>query len=166
MRLIAAALLLAGCATASRSARHDQPLDDVLRAAAAGDADAIHDLCYRTKYGRKAAQDFAQALSWCTKGAQLGVDSSQVLLAELYLRGEGVTADETVGQHWFEAAAEQGHRHAQLMLYLMLRSREPQRAIVYLEQACADGYKPALAERDKLEAGVSKSMRAPAVGEL
>lgn len=58
-------------------------LVEVHKQAAKEDEEPMHDLCYRYKYGRGAVQNYALAREWCTKAADKGVDSSQVLLAEM-----------------------------------------------------------------------------------
>lgn len=114
-------LLLAGCATTNHTTveMHDMPLTVVKAKALEGDGEAIHDLCYRYIYGRKAARNYTEAREWCSKGADLGIDSSQTLLAEIYYFGHGVPVDYVAARRWYGAAADQGHEHALVMLYDM-----------------------------------------------
>lgn len=115
--------LLVGCATTPRESAdiHEQRVEIVRAKALNGNEEAIHDLCYRYVYGRNAKLDYAEALAWCTKGAEMGIDSSQTLLAEIYYSGYGVPIDYEAARRWYSAAADQGHEHALLMLYYIYK---------------------------------------------
>ncbi len=77
---------------------HEKPLSEVSALAANENLAAMHDLCYRFIYGRHAPLDYAEAFKWCSLAASKGVDSSQVLLGEMYYKGKG--------------AANRGYLHA------------------------------------------------------
>lgn len=124
---IVLACVLSGCATAPSSIDtslssidiNDQPIDSVIRQANQESEDAIHALCYRYKYGYHAPLDYAQAMTWCTRGAYLDLASSETLLAEMYEYGEGTRLDLQAARHWYEQAAAHGHKHALLALYFI-----------------------------------------------
>ena len=136
---------------------HDQSLSTATRLAKTGDPEAVHDLCYRFTYGRGAPLDYKSALKWCKEGAALGVDSSQVLLAEMYYNGQGTPVNYAEALSWYQAAAAQGHEHALLMLYNMYNDgsgvpRNRELALSYLQQAADAGYQRAIDEMAKQQA--------------
>ncbi|WP_133477617.1 tetratricopeptide repeat protein [Cognatilysobacter segetis] len=152
-----AAMLLASAARAATADLSNAPLADVEALALDGRRDAMHALCYRHKYGIDAPQDFGKALRWCSVAAVVGVDSSQVLLAEMFHDGDGVPQDFGRARQWYEAGAEQGHPHALLMLFYMYDGGggvevDRPRALRYLERAAADGYEKAVEELDRQRA--------------
>ena len=152
---IITAMLSACASTSTVTDVHDQPLSIVTRLAASGDAEAVHDLCYRFKYGRGASLNYQAALKWCREGAALDIDSSQVLLAEMYYNGQGTPVNFAEALNWYQAAAAQGHEHALLMLYHMYSDgsgtpRDRKRALSYLQKAADAGYQLAIDEIAKL----------------
>ena len=145
-------VMLAACSSAPVAEKQDDgSLQAIENLAAAGDRGAIHDLCYRSVYGRGAPLDYPTALKWCKQGAALGIDSSQVLLAEMYFNGQGTTLDYAQALIWYRAAAAQGHEHALLMLYHMYNDgtgvpRDRVLALSYLKTAADTGYQLAIDE--------------------
>src|SRR3546814_16379622 len=59
---------------------HVKTVQEATDLANGGSSEAVHDLCYRYIYGKNADQNFQKALQWCSYGAALGIDSSQVPL--------------------------------------------------------------------------------------
>lgn len=145
-------VMLAACTTAPVAEKQDDgSLQAIESLAVAGDRGAIHDLCYRSVYGRGAAPDYPSALNWCKQGAALGIDNSQVLLAEMYYNGKGTTLDYAQALVWYRAAAAQGHEHALLMLYHMYKdgtgvARDSGLSLSYLKKAADAGYQLAIDE--------------------
>ena len=128
---------------------HEKSLEEATSLANAGNSEAVHDLCYRDIYGRNAEKNSQKALQWCSYGAALGIDSSQVLLAELYYGGNGTPESNDNALYWYKKAADQGHEHAFLMLYFIYKEghgvvTDMDVAEKYLQQAVAAGYEPAL----------------------
>ncbi len=100
--------LLAGCSAPA-------PKQELLKENAR--SQLIHSYCYQYRYGSYSAEkndDLAKL--WCEQGAELGIASSQVLLAELYLAGLSVDKDLDKAKYWYQQAAKQQHPHAQKML--------------------------------------------------
>lgn len=149
--------LLGGCAVTQEVPKdlHDAELEQVVSLARSGDLEAQHDLCYRFKYGRRAAKDLAAAATWCTLAAQRGADSSQVLLAEMYYNGQGVEKDRAQALRWYLAAASQKHPHALFMLYHLYSKGEgvpmdQAAAVDFLRRSAAENYKLAIDELVKI----------------
>jgi TPR repeat protein len=145
-------VLLSACASMPPEGDvHELSLRTVTEIAEAGNGEAIHDLCYRYIYGRGAKLDYDEALNWCKKGAALGIDSSEVLLAEIYYNGHGTPVNYSEALSWYQAAAAQGHPHALLMLYHMYNdgtgtASNRDLALSYLQEAANDGYQLAIDE--------------------
>lgn len=94
--------------------------EDVTELALQGDPEAIHALCYRYSYGYDgAAKDYDKAFDWCQKSAMNVNSSSITLLAELFYMGRGTEQNYEAAFQLYNVAAELGHNHAQLMLYIM-----------------------------------------------
>jgi hypothetical protein len=113
------------------------------------EADVDAENCYAYRYGDKLRKvNFAQAFDWCHRSARLGNPDSQTLLGELYYLGLGGQKDIENASRWFEAAARQGHAHAQYMLYRIHAGNpnpeEQRQAAYWLQQARGSGYKLAL----------------------
>ena len=154
--------VLVGSCTATPPVRHLAPaqdtpeIGDLLRRADLGELEAQHDLCYRSKYGRGLPQDYQVAATWCTRAAIHGAESSQVLLAEMYLNGQGFEKNLAEALRWYKAAAEQEHPHALYMLYVMYSEGvgvevNQQLAHAYLIRAAREGSEYAREELKKTE---------------
>lgn len=132
-------------------------IDDIRKLANQGNPDAIHELCYRTIYGYGGAvKNYEEAYQWCQKGAQTGNNSSQTLLAELYLHGNYVKQDYSKAFQLYKSAAMSGHRHAQFILYFMYSKghgtdKDDELAQFWLNQSASSGYKHAIKLRDQLK---------------
>lgn len=130
--LVAALLLCAGCQPAFIG------MDS--------EADVAAENCYAYRYGDKLRKiNFTEAFDWCYRSSRFGNANSQALLGELYYLGLGGEQDLALAARWFEAAARQGHAHAQYMLYRIhavsndLMQQES--AEYWLKQARQSGYK-------------------------
>ena len=133
--LCVAALLLTGCQPAFIG------MDS--------EADIAAENCYAYRYGDKLRTiNFTQSFDWCHRSARFGNANSQALLGELYYLGLGGEQDIPQAEHWFTAAARQGHAHAQFMLYRIYAVSEDSmqrgQADYWLKQARQSGYKLAL----------------------
>ena len=124
-----------------------QALDrkELERRASGDDRDAIHSLCYSQLYGEGLPKNPRQAFHWCKMGAELGISSSQTLLAEMYRFGIYVKKDDAIARQWYEAAAQQGHIHAQFMLGRLIfqyakSTEEAQEACKWFLAASNAGY--------------------------
>lgn len=148
------AVVLSACAPVAVRDIHDRKLSDVESLASTGDRVAIHDLCYRYKYGEEAPLNYQKALPWCSKAAALGIDSAQVLLGEMYYNGQGVKQDYAAARALYQAAADQEHPHALLMLFYIYSeglgvTRDQPLAESYLALAADLGYTKAIELRGR-----------------
>lgn len=128
--------VLVGCAAPLQAPLRESPVQ-------LGEPQLIHDYCYLYVYGEQ--QDQRRAQTWCQQGADRGVASSQVLLAELYFFGIGVERDLFRALHWYQLAAQQGHAHAQFMLHHLYENglgipMDQARARHWLLAAAANGH--------------------------
>lgn len=129
--------LLAACATSQPFGGFDNP----------------HRACYAYTYGEDGVEtDYEKALAYCREGSIDGYLSSMTLLAELHYNGHGTPADLTTALRIYEMAAARGHRHAQLMVFLIYNRdlletsscEEKLRALAYLREAADSGYEKAV----------------------
>lgn len=134
-----------------------EPIDSVTVAAKGGDKLAVHQLCYRYIYGKGVDQDYEKSLVWCSRGAALGVDSSQTLLAEMFLNGEGVSANFQAARFWYQEASNQDHPHALLMMFLIYDRGlgvgiDKAKADAFLKKSADAGHAPAVKVRAERKA--------------
>ena len=61
-------------------------------------------------------EDYAKAVKWYRKAAELGYDKAQYSLGYCYYSGKGVAHDYVEAMKWYRKAARQGHVNAQYML--------------------------------------------------
>lgn len=66
------------------------------------------------KYYKK--EKYEESVKWYLKAAQAGCVDSQYILANCYLRGEGVPKNEQEAIDWYRKAAVNGNAFAQLSL--------------------------------------------------
>lgn len=142
LKLAMVAILVCGAVAAAPEAMDRKDLE---RRAKAGDADAVHALCYAQLYGKGLRKSPRRAFRWCKEGARLGFSSSQTLLAEMYLFGYHVSQDDAEARRWYEAAANQGHVHAQFVLGRLVfqyaeTTEDAQRACRWFQAAAHAGY--------------------------
>jgi len=153
LKLLVTGCFIAGCTPAPSTDMHDAPIDFVVSEANEGNSAAIHNLCYRYKYGKRAKLDYGLARQWCAKGALLGANSSKTLLAEMHYYGEGGPVDFSAARLLYESAASHGHNHARLMLYFLYHkgqgvSVDDSVAMNYLNLAADAGYEKAVIVRN------------------
>ena len=76
--------------------------------AARGYARSIHNVgtCYMDGLGVE--KDYAEALKWYRRAAEMGFASSQVNMGAFYLNGYGVEKDEAEALKWYRKAATNG----------------------------------------------------------
>ena len=91
-------------------------LQDLLKKAEQGDAQAQYNLgeCYAD--GAGVAKDVAEAVKWYRKAAEQGHAPAQNALGWCYANGEGVTKDVHEAVKWYRKAADQKHEKAQQAL--------------------------------------------------
>ena len=63
-------------------------------------------------HGQGIEQDYAQALEWYRKAADLGETDSMINIGGMYLYGQGVEQDYTQALEWYEKAADLGKENA------------------------------------------------------
>jgi len=73
-----------------------------------GDAYSMGMLGDRFYYGKNVKQDYAKAVEWYQKAAELGVELAQYNLAGCYEEGRGVAKNRTIALDWYKKAAAQG----------------------------------------------------------
>ena len=95
-----------------------EDLEQLMRDAELGDADAQHNLAYCYEYGDGVVQDIDKAIYWYKKAAEQEFVPAQVSLGNIYYYGEGVEQDDEKAMHWFTQAAELGDERAQCKLVL------------------------------------------------
>lgn len=112
-----------------------------------------HNLCYSYIYGKNSFElDYDKAFEWCAIAANLGGDSAQTLLAELYFYGNGVERNYKTAGKLYKKAARKGHSHAQMMVFVVNNIYRPRSSaieeqvdgIFYLSDAVKAGYAPAI----------------------
>lgn len=89
--LIVAALVLGNTAVALETPT--DPLYDVKRQAEAGDAESMFYLGWCYAYGNEVEQDYAKAMEWYLKAADLGISGAMCNVGWLYENGYGVEAN-------------------------------------------------------------------------
>jgi tetratricopeptide (TPR) repeat protein len=89
-----------------------QTIDELRKAAVAGDAKAQCQLGEKYLFGEDIAEDDAQALQWYLKSANQGYVDAQSALGQMYQLGIGVKEDETQAIFWLDKAIKQGNTDA------------------------------------------------------
>ncbi|MEH6389814.1 MAG: hypothetical protein V7772_18300 [Pseudomonas profundi] len=115
-----------------------------LSAARAGDAKSQHHIASLARVSNEADA----AIHWSKLSAEQGYGPGQLLLADLYTKGEGTVRDEARALELVEQAAQQGLAEARFragQAYLQGKGTEPDpaRALQHLEQAAAQDHLPA-----------------------
>ena len=83
-----------------------------------GDAEAQFALGVSFAHGKGVPQDYARAVHWLKKAAQLGHAGAEDSLGVRYATGQGVAVDEAEAVRWFQRAARRGYSVAQFNLGL------------------------------------------------
>ena len=73
-----------------------------------GDAYSMGMLGDRYYYGKDVKQNYAKAVEWYQKAAELGVELAQYNLAGCYEEGRGAAKDRPIALDWYKKAAAQG----------------------------------------------------------
>jgi TPR repeat protein len=87
-----------------------------MRAANAGNAEAMMYLGHIYDVGRGVSVDYGQARQWYEKAAAAGEAMAMTRLGELYLKGHGVPQDYGQARQWFEKAVKAGEALAMVNL--------------------------------------------------
>ncbi|ASK26460.1 hypothetical protein BG910_00715 [Neisseria chenwenguii] len=116
-------------------------------------AEALYQQANAAHYGLMQQQNYAEALSFYRKAAQLGHRKAQTNLGMMYYSAQGVAQDYAQAAQWFEAAALQGDTMAQynlacLHFHGMGVPRNAETACTWLQRAINGGH----SERDTLGA--------------
>lgn len=83
----------------------------------------------------------AAALDWYREGAERDIASAQYRLGMMYLRGEGIAADENIALEWLSRAGRQGHAQARKEAGdIYYRRGQDQQAIEFGNMAAARKY--------------------------
>lgn len=88
------------------SAAPPRPLEGLLKAAGAGDPQALFLVGHAYHLGKVVAQDDREALRWYRQAAIKGHGLAMSQLGAFYTRGLGVQQDYAEGVRWYELAAE------------------------------------------------------------
>src|SRR3546814_2808037 len=72
----------------------------------------MHNLAVLYASGNGGEPDYAAAVEWFRKAAELDISDSQFNLAILYARGNGVQQDLEASDKWFAIAARDGDQDA------------------------------------------------------
>ena len=117
-------ILFSGISYAEDQAKNPVSLEEIIKAAALGDAMAQHLLGQMHHIGaniqgEEIPQDYKKALYWYTKAAQQGHLAAQTNLGLIYDKGQGVPQDYQKALQWYTRAAEQGSSAAQYNLGVM-----------------------------------------------
>ena len=119
--------------------------------------DAVHNLCYRYRYGEKAPHDYEQAFKWCSLGAKELDSGSQVILGELLWNGYGTAVNKGRALRLYKAAAEMDDVQALLKLSrLYLEGDKVGKDVAlstsYLRRAADQGDQSAVAAMQRIDA--------------
>jgi TPR repeat protein len=84
----------------------DRATEDLMAAAAGGDADAQFDVGVKYLQGDGVQQDYAKAREWLEKAANQGHSRARYNIGSLHLNGLGVARDASQTLAWYERAFE------------------------------------------------------------
>jgi hypothetical protein len=94
----------------------DSDIQEIVKQARSGSAEAQFQLAGLYDNGRGVPQDHAQAFAWCQKAADQGLAEAQYWLGKKYLSGEGIPADKNKAVSYLKKAADQGIAEAREVL--------------------------------------------------
>ncbi len=103
---------------------YNRALQQFLRAAKKGHAEAMCSLGMMYYVGRGVQSDYSEAFKWCKKAAEQGDSYAQSLVGGMYEEGKGVPQDYVEAIKWFTKAAERGESYAQDKLGLIYAKGE------------------------------------------
>jgi TPR repeat protein len=95
---------------------YERALEVLRPLALGGDREAQYHVAEIFALGKGRAADYAEAVAWYRRSAELGHADAQRSLAEMLFRGLGAERDLSQATHWYHKAAEQGQASAQFML--------------------------------------------------
>ncbi|BCA53845.1 hypothetical protein W02_09850 [Nitrospira sp. KM1] len=130
-------------------------VNDIRKAANAGNADARNKLGILYSEGRGVGQSYVQAKQWFEKAAEQGHAGAQVNLGTLYLHGLGAPQSDQMALVWFRQAAKQGDSLAFAKLGLMFTqgrgvAQDYVQAHMWYNLSAAHGERRAAESRDNL----------------
>lgn len=131
--------------------------------AAAGDAEAQHNLAILYRQGKGVMQDDRQAAEWFRKAAEQGLPSAQYYLGHMYDVGEGVERNAQQAVQWYQKGAEGGDPLAQANLGVSYANGEGVKqdvvlAYVWFSLAASQGLTSALENRNLLKKDMSEEL--------
>lgn len=93
--------------------------ESLMKSAVFGDARARFELGSRYYHGdNETPKDYKKAFMWLSKASEQGHEMATLILANMYLNGEGVDKDATASYRLIHAAARKGLPSAQAILGL------------------------------------------------
>jgi hypothetical protein len=127
----------------------EEDIDELIRAAEQGDAEAQCDLANRYEEGEGVQKDLNKAAYWYGKSAEQGNANSQFCLASCYSDGSGVEENLEKAVYWYKKSAEQGQMYAQNVLgswyengYGVEKDRE--KAVYWYTKSADQGYEDSI----------------------
>ncbi|MBF0294628.1 MAG: sel1 repeat family protein [Magnetococcales bacterium] len=93
-----------------------QSLDETLRAANKGTADAQNSLGIVYRDGLGVPRDYKKSLKWFRQAAEQGLPEAQYNLALMHQDGKGVARDDAEARKWLRQAADKGFAEARYHL--------------------------------------------------
>ncbi|MCG8491076.1 MAG: hypothetical protein MI743_05645 [Sneathiellales bacterium] len=132
--------------------------DEWLPLAEDKDPAAMRNLGHLYRRGLGVEQDYAKALVWYKRAAEMGFDRAQANVGTMYLKGQGVPQDYVEAAEWFTKAARNGHTIAQYNLGVMHEfgkgvEKSKTKALAWYNLAAKAGHKQALNKLSILVAG-------------
>lgn len=123
-----------------QAALADMPINELMKAAENGDADAQTELAERYFSGRDVHVDAMLALQQLSYAVQQNNPKAQTLLGACYYSGTGVARDFSIALEWFARAASAGYPPAQMCMYAAYRDGRgvplsDSKALQWLEKA-------------------------------
>ena len=93
---------------ADEAGNHMEALSWYLKAADAGDAQAMYNVGNHYAMGIGVERDYREALRWYTKSADAGFPSAMTAIGSMYEQGYGVEKDGREALTWYQKAADAG----------------------------------------------------------
>ena len=134
-----------GCGQDPDALTTEQRLEETLRQAEQGDAEAQFSLGVMYANGRSVPQDYQEAMKWFRMAAGQGEAIAQTYLGTMYFAGQGVSQDYQEAESWWRKAAEQGNADAQTFLGAMYADglgvpQDDQEAVSWYRMAAEQGF--------------------------
>ncbi|MBJ9984273.1 sel1 repeat family protein [Acinetobacter sp. S40] len=115
-------------------------VNDLMKAAKAGQAGAQFYLGSHYQYGKDVAKDEKQAFAWFKAAADQGLSPAQLNVGRMYADGVGVSKNEAMARKYFEKAASNGDNRASYNLAMMEEQKKNyQGAYQWYELSTRDG---------------------------